>query len=171
MKANDPLLSVTKIILATAVAILVTATVLVGIGVCAIFTVQRGELLEKIAAADLASSTYWIVVAGVIAIGVMLFLATRFALEFYRTVSSVEDGNPFAIENAERLARMGWLALAIQLIAIPVGIASVSLGKLSVLTAEFEISGGGILLVLTLFVLARVFRHGAEMREDLQGTV
>jgi Fe-S cluster assembly ATPase SufC len=29
----------------------------------------------------------------------------------------------------------------------------------------------GILLVIILFILARVFRHGAAMREDLEGTV
>ena len=29
----------------------------------------------------------------------------------------------------------------------------------------------GILMVLVLFILARVFRHGAAMREDLEGTV
>ena len=29
----------------------------------------------------------------------------------------------------------------------------------------------GILMVIILFILARVFRHGAAMREDLEGTV
>ncbi len=29
----------------------------------------------------------------------------------------------------------------------------------------------GILVVLTLFILARVFRQGAALREDLEGTV
>jgi hypothetical protein len=30
---------------------------------------------------------------------------------------------------------------------------------------------GGVILSLTLFVLARVFRKGTDMREDLEGTV
>lgn len=39
-----------------------------------------------------------------------------------------------------------------------------------------EVGGGGIdasgiLLVILLFILARVFRKGTEMREDLEGTV
>ena len=33
------------------------------------------------------------------------------------------------------------------------------------------LDGGSILLTLILFILARVFRHGAAMREDLEGTV
>ena len=36
---------------------------------------------------------------------------------------------------------------------------------------DFGFDGGGILLILILFILARVFRHGAAMREDLEGTV
>jgi galactitol-specific phosphotransferase system IIC component len=31
--------------------------------------------------------------------------------------------------------------------------------------------GGSLLLPLVLFILARVFRHGAAMREELEGTV
>jgi hypothetical protein len=36
---------------------------------------------------------------------------------------------------------------------------------------DFGVSLGGLLLALTLFILARVFRQGAAMREDLEGTV
>ena len=39
------------------------------------------------------------------------------------------------------------------------------------LTADIEFSLTGVLLALVLFILARVFRHGAAMREDLEGTV
>ena len=40
--------------------------------------------------------------------------------------------------------------------------------------SAFDISPNdltGFLIVLVLFILARVFRHGAAMREDLEGTV
>ena len=36
---------------------------------------------------------------------------------------------------------------------------------------EASFDFGGLILILTLFILARVFRHGAAMREDLEGTV
>ena len=29
----------------------------------------------------------------------------------------------------------------------------------------------GLFIVLVLFILARIFRHGATMRDDLEGTV
>jgi Zn-dependent protease with chaperone function len=42
-------------------------------------------------------------------------------------------------------------------------------------SSSFEFGFGfdfsGIILVVTLFILARVFRQGAEMRADLEGTV
>jgi len=33
------------------------------------------------------------------------------------------------------------------------------------------LDGGSILLILILFILARVFREGARMRDELEGTV
>jgi hypothetical protein len=67
---------------------------------------------------------------------------------------------------------MAWLALAIQVV-------SIGLGPLTYLLSQHfddvDVEGGlslnGVALVLVLFVLARVFRHGAAMREDLEGTV
>ena len=38
-------------------------------------------------------------------------------------------------------------------------------------TSDFGITLDGILLAVILFILARVFRQGAAMREDLEGTV
>ena len=35
----------------------------------------------------------------------------------------------------------------------------------------FGPSPAGLLAILVIFVLARIFRHGAEMRADLEGTV
>ena len=36
---------------------------------------------------------------------------------------------------------------------------------------DVGLDGGGILLILVLFILARVFRQGSAMREELEGTV
>ena len=36
---------------------------------------------------------------------------------------------------------------------------------------HISISLSGIMLILTLFILARVFRQGAMMRAELEGTV
>jgi hypothetical protein len=91
-----------------------------------------------------------------------------------RIIGTVGDGDPFAPANADRLSQMGWLMLAVQLVAIPLAGLGLFLAK------TFEEQGGTIdagvdvgamLLVVILFILARVFRHGAAMREDLEGTV
>ena len=92
-------------------------------------------------------------------------------------VHSVDGGDPFEPENANRLSRMGWLmvggyALGLVLGALATWIKAVGgdAGKLEI-EANMDLGGGGILLILTLFILARVFRHGAAMREELEGTV
>ena len=118
-----------------------------------------------------------ILLAGVAA---LLALGVYFLVLLRRIVLSVGDGDPFIPENAERLSRMGWTVLVGQVASIPVGamvlwIASVvedsTDDAVADLRADFGFSGGGLLLMLVLFILARVFRRGAEMREELEGTV
>jgi len=83
-------------------------------------------------------------------------------------------GDPFAPINAKRLTYMGWLTAATQLLSVPIGVLAHSLGislRNIVGHPEFGAGLGGVLMALLLFVLARVFREGARMREDLEGTV
>lgn len=42
---------------------------------------------------------------------------------------------------------------------------------LEALVSGEDFSLSSLFLSLTLFILARVFRHGAAMRDDLEGTV
>ena len=72
---------------------------------------------------------------------------------------------------------MAWLTLAIQLMAVPIALvgswiehAAEKMGDLSI-NADADISTNGLLLALVLFILARVFKTGAQMREELEGTV
>ena len=92
------------------------------------------------------------------------------------TFGKVAVGDPFAPENGSRLSRMGWLAIGAQGIALALkGVVKVlepyaiKAGK--PIDLEFDLDMSGVLLVLILFILARVFRHGAAMRADLEGTV
>lgn len=92
-------------------------------------------------------------------------------------IASVGEGDPFVAENADRLNLMAWLLLGIQLLMVP----AMGLGLIfakwadEVENAEITIDAGldieGILMVIVLFILARVFKQGAAMREDLEGTV
>lgn len=169
---NDPLLTTASFLLGLFIGLLCFAMILVAIGLAAVLTVQRGEIVSDIAAEGLAAGTYWGIVAGLFAVVAMLFLGLRFTLELRSIVASVKEGDPFVAGNAAHLARMGWLALAIQLIAIPVGFAAAAAGELTDgVPADVGTSGGGFVLALTLFILARVFRRGTEMREELEGTV
>ena len=89
-------------------------------------------------------------------------------------IDTVSDGEPFVAINAERLHRMGWIALLFQLASFPIGAMAgylVAQFPLQDITADVEFSLTGVLLALVLFILARVFRHGTEMRDDLEGTV
>ena len=111
-----------------------------------------------------------------LAIAALLALGVYFLVLLRRIVNSVGEGDPFIPANATRLSHMGWIALIGQIVSIPLGAAVVWIARIveddpKVRVDEFGFSGSGILLVLILFILARVFRRGAEMREELEGTV
>ena len=103
---------------------------------------------------------------------VMAVLAFLFLRNMRRIIDSVGHGDPFVPINADRLMRMGWLTLAIEAAAIPAAAAAVWIGEhVREEHIDFGISLTGLLLALVLFILARVFRTGAAMREELEGTV
>ena len=87
-------------------------------------------------------------------------------------IASVEIGNPFILANALRLKAIGWIMVALQLIGIPMAILA---GNAADMFGEsdtgLDISLNGILAILLVFILAGIFERGAEMREELEGTV
>ena len=87
-------------------------------------------------------------------------------------VETVRGGEPFVSANAQRLQAIAWALVALQLLSIVIG----AIGKAVStpahpvhLDAGFSINGW--LAVLLTFLLARVFAEGAQMRDDLEGTV
>lgn len=91
-------------------------------------------------------------------------------------IDSASMGDPFIPDNARRLNTMAWLLLSSQVLTVIVGELRVYAFSLIDPQNEssFDISPNdltGFLIVLVLFILARVFRHGAAMRDDLEGTV
>ena len=114
--------------------------------------------------------------------GICLTVTANFAVMFYfigkmrALIESASDGDPFIPDNARRLNTMGWLLLSSQILTVLVG--EIRVFVMSLVDSEnraiFDISPNdltGFLIVLVLFILARVFGHGAAMREDLEGTV
>lgn len=80
--------------------------------------------------------------------------------------------DPFIIENAWRLRRIGWSLVTIQLLALPIHWVAANIAKPG---SDFSqmggISVGSLLAILLAFVLAAVFEQGAAMRDELEGTV
>ena len=114
------------------------------------------------------------VLAGVaiLALAILTFHAVR------QIVDSAVSGDPFVVENADRLARIGWLLVGIDGVqfAMTMTMAAIVPTQLKG-DLKFDGFGGfdfsplGVLAILLIFVLAQIFRHGSEMRAELEGTV
>ncbi|MFA6220572.1 MAG: DUF2975 domain-containing protein [Erythrobacter sp.] len=100
------------------------------------------------------------------AIGVHFILTRLSAL-----VLDAAKGAAFTETSAKRLRSIGWALLAINIADLVFGWLST---RASAATGEYfgwSFSLTGWIAVPMLFVLAHVFREGAAMREDLEGTV
>ena len=87
-------------------------------------------------------------------------------------VETVRDGDPFVAENAERLQRIAWSVLGLEVLHIAVmTIATAVSTETTPIDIKWRLNVARLVTVLLLFVLARVFEHGTRMREDLEGTV
>ncbi|GGD50605.1 DUF2975 domain-containing protein [Croceicoccus pelagius] len=172
LKRIDPLLAIARVILIIIQVITGLAAVICTVAVPAIF-LFRAQIIAELNAEGVVPDALP-VLAGMAGLGAivlgMVFVVTWLCR---RIVNTVGEGDPFVPENATRLARMAWLMLAIQIISLPLSAGAVMLEQM---TEGNTIEGDGIslsaiLLVIILFVLARVFRKGTEMRADLEGTV
>jgi hypothetical protein len=167
---KDGLLITVKVLLQILGAITAIAALALAFGTVAVLADVGGGASRALAGAP-PEATYWL--SGVCALAaIMLVIGLFFLFELIKIVNSVGEGDPFRPENAAHLTRMGWLALAFQLVSIGLAPLTYLLSQyVDSVDAEGGLSLQGIVLVLTLFVLARVFRQGAAMREDLEGTV
>jgi hypothetical protein len=166
------------------IAVFMQIAMAIGAGALAIATVALLIFLEEVIAEFATEAGNpevafpLLQLAGVMLIGIAI-VAMLFV--FFRTlrkiINTVGEGDPFAPANAQRLSFMGWSMLGVQLALIPATALGIALASYAddVEGMHFTVDGGvdltGILLVIILFILARVLRHGAAMREDLEGTV
>lgn len=172
--ARDPLLTAANVLIVLFIALMVFVLAMLAIGFGAALTVQRGEVLAQLAETGAPPSAYWAILAVIVLIAGIILALLRSALELRGIVRSVDEGDPFQPENADRLSRMGWLTVGVYALGLLVGPLAAWLASVTEKTdfaGNLDLGGGGIFLILVLFILARVFRKGAEMREDLEGTV
>ena len=87
-------------------------------------------------------------------------------------VDTVRAGDPFIIDNARRLQTIAQILLGIQVLHLVIGfVAARARSEVQQLDIDWSFSITPWIAVLLLFVLARVFEHGARLRADLEGTV
>ena len=118
--------------------------------------------------ATLARGMRLIMVAGIASVPIAHVILGR----LLAIVDTVRDGDPFVLENGARLQTIAWLVLGLELLHLMVGaIVATSGSSAQPLDINWSFSFTPWIAVLLLFVLARVFEHGARMRADLEGTV
>lgn len=161
---SDPLLSITQKLLRVLsvllffLAGLVLAIALIGL----IFGVHTSPYATTSPGGDDSPLLF-------LAIAAPLAIYGWFLLTLEKIVGSVKAGSPFVAVNADRLARMGWIALLLKLVSL----AESGLMPAMPYALRFasRLSGPDVLVILVLFILARVFRQGAAMHADLEGTI
>lgn len=173
---GDALLVAARILVVIIIVALIACMVAVGIGIAVLLTVGEGELASRVARAGAPDEAFWVVIGGFVLVMIAIGFAASFFRVLHRIVLSVDHGDPFDPVNAQRLRQMGWLGIAGQLLLIPIGAILAWLAPyLEKLGERVDLDLGldpaAILLILILFILARVFERGAAMQTDLEGTV
>jgi hypothetical protein len=166
---EDPVLTLTAgtlRVLRWAVLAMAVATAIICVLFIVAMVVTQGEVAGDMKEAR--ESMMIFVPAG----GIICFLLARFARLLRELVLSVRDGQPLTIVNAERLRSMGWLSLGIQGVILLMAVVFALLGNGSIVDVDMVYDLiASVLMAAVLFILARVFEHGARMQEELEGTV
>jgi hypothetical protein len=180
-RPNDLLLLAGKIlaiIMQIGMAIGATALVIVSIALM----IFQGKVIEqyadKVGDPTVVFPIFLLIAVVLIGLAIVCALFIFFG-KLRQIIGTVGEGDPFQPANAERLSLMGWLMLGVQLALIPATVIGTRLASYAddmedvhlTVDSGFELDLTGILIVVLLFILSRVFKHGAAMREDLEGTV
>jgi hypothetical protein len=117
---------------------------------------------------SLIAGMRWIMAFGVVAV-VLVQVVLRRLLAIVETVSA---GDPFVLLNAERLKTIAWSVLGLEVLHFIIGMIARAIStEIHPLDIDWKFNFTRWLVVLLLFVLARVFEQGARMRDDLTGIV
>ena len=167
---KDPLLAAAT--LATVLARIALVIGMIGLTAALAAAVFRPDLLARPPLIGIGSGKQDdlpIASLAIVALTIAAFaLLYDFAARLARIIATVRQGDPFTLANAARLTRMAWAAIAVFLINVAQTLMSMYLPTNGM---DTKLSFTGFVVGLLLFILARVFRHGAAMREDLEGTV
>lgn len=171
--SSDPLLTIAKVLIIFIMGVLAFAGIIVLACIPGIF-IFGTEVAPELASGELPLSGKAMIAVLLAAIAGLLYLGWRFFGAMLAIIKSVGEGDPFVPANADRLTAMAWIMLAINVAVLPVaglGIYIMQTFGEEPGTVDAGVDFGGIVLILVLFILARVFRQGTAMRDDLEGTV
>ena len=174
---RDPLLAALRILIYIVIGLLcfVAFALIVGAPLVLIF---QSQIIAELATEGTAIPAGVFPTGAGLMLGFAAIIITGIYFFWYllAITDTVRDGDPFIPENANRLSRMGWIAVGAEVATFLLMIPGYwLLGALADagedVTFDIVWDGSSLILILVLFVLARVFRHGAAMRADLEGTV
>ncbi len=173
---RDPLLTALRAIIWFAIGILCFAAfvLVVASPLALIFQSEIvGELVKEGKSAP--PGFFPVLIVLLLGVAALVIMGIYFFWDLLAITDTVRDGDPFIPENAARLTRMAWLMVAIYVGGFIVTVPGAWIANIAADAGDANFDGGfdpsGVILVLVLFVLARVFRKGTEMREELEGTV
>jgi Protein of unknown function (DUF2975) len=97
------------------------------------------------------------------------YVIAKFFHKLWEIVTSVGVGQALSLANAKRLRWMGFCILALEIFAYPLLYFADDM-------PTFDIDWGfqfieTLLIIAFIFILARVFEHGAKLQDELEGTV
>lgn len=162
----DPLLVAAQVLLWVVLIGVVIAAIMSCVGIAAYVAAQGSQLAVPIWHA------VWKPLAGLLFGMGALWIAGDTARTLLAMIAAVSREETFASENIGRMERVAWNVIHLQLLGLAARLSGVDIsGDISGFEIGLDLSPGGIAFALLLFILARVFRQGAAMRADLEGTV
>ena len=172
--ANNRILRITRLLVYLIMGLIAVAGVVVAlVSVILPFFWQEAaqEIAKQNALMDpqaLLPKLYAIFALGILTLGLVWTIMRK----LLAIIDSVAAGHPFVAANALRIKAIGWSMIGVQIVGIPLVITA---GEAADLFGDnnvnFDLSINGILAILLVFILAGIFERGAEMREELEGTV
>lgn len=148
---------------------------LVGVTLALLLSLVFSAILAAIVAHELPGTDVPSAMTGVrllVLLGVAMSVVTdRLLVTLAAITASASAGDPFIAVNAQRLQKIGWCLFVMQLFEIPGALIARNFPSLGSAAPSGDISIGGWIAVLMVFVLARVFAAGSAMRDDLEGTI
>ena len=184
LKDIDPLLAIAKVLVVFLQVVTGIAVIAILIALPIVLT-QHEEFRQALVEGGSGVSLWQgmaMIALFLLAVAILVGALFWFFRLLGRIIDTVKARDPFTPENADRLWHMGWIALGIQVGSFLIEMLGYYIGTIFpdgvgednwhfTIDGDFMFSGNGLVLAVVLFILSRVFRKGAEMREDLEGTV